>query len=309
MSTLVAPTTDTVDVKVAKEHKRRANVRQRAGQIFTYTALSLVCIVFIYPLIWLVSASFKPRGQVFDNRLIPRTFQPENYRIIWEAAPVAQWLVNSLVITTLAALAVAASSALVAWGFTYFQFKWRDRLFALVLGTMMLPAVVTMIPEFLVWSGFGLVGINAPFNGTLPMWAHNLFGSAFYIFLLRQFFMRLPRDVFEAAKVDGAGNWRIFWQIGMPLARPALVVTILFEAQAAWTNLQRALIYLQDSSTFTVPRGLKAVVDRFGAGIGGEQNWELVMTAAVVTTLPLIILFFFGQKQFVDGIATTGSKG
>ncbi|MCL2594383.1 MAG: carbohydrate ABC transporter permease [Promicromonosporaceae bacterium] len=310
MSATTTHDTPPASTKLSRRAKLRS-IRQRLTwrQAFNYLMLLACSAIFIYPFIWLVSASFKPRGQVFDNRLIPDTFQPENYLTVWQAAPIGRWLFNSILITALAAISVTISSGLVAWGFTYFQFKWRDRIFGIVLATMMLPGVVTMIPQFLIWSGIGMVGHRAPMSGMMPMWAGNLFGSAFYIFMLRQFFRRLPRDTFEAARIDGAGNWRIFWKIAFPLARPAFIVTLLFEANAAWNELQRALIYLQDSSTWTVPRGLASIVARFGAGGGGEANWELVVTAAVITTLPLIILFFIGQKQFVDGIATTGAKG
>jgi multiple sugar transport system permease protein len=166
---------------------------------------------------------------------------------------------------------------------------------------MMLPGAVTMVPTFLIWNSLGMVGTLT------PLWAGNLFGSAFYIFLLRQFFLGLPRELFEAAKIDGANNWSMFWRIAVPLCKPAVVVTVLFECQAAWTDLMRPLIYLRDSATFTVPRGLKALLDQYG--FGGEWHWEIVVTASVITTIPMIILFFIGQKQFVEGIATTGTKG
>jgi multiple sugar transport system permease protein len=261
----------------------------------------------MYPFVWLVSASLKPRTQVFDNRIIPKSASLNNYIEIWREAPIGVWLMNSLIITVLATLTVTASSALVAWGFSYFRFPGRDKLFMLVLATMMLPGVVTMIPTYLIWNGLGLVGPNTLGGGTAPMWASNLFGSAFYIFMLRQFFRGLPRELFEAAKVDGANNWTLFWKIAVPLCKPALVVTILFEAQASWVELQKALIYLQDSAHYTVPRGLKALVDMYG--FGGEWHWEIIVTASVITTIPMIVLFFMGQKQFIEGIATTGSKG
>jgi len=170
-----------------------------------------------------------------------------------------------------------------------------------VLATMMLPGAVTMIPVYLIWDALGQVGTLT------PLWAGNLFGSAFYIFLLRQFFLGLPRDLFEAAKLDGANNWQIFARVALPLTKPALIVTALFEFQAAWTDLMRPLIYLRDSSTFTVPRGLKSLLDQFG--FGGEWHWEIIVTASVIATLPMIVLFFLGQRYFVQGIATTGSKG
>lgn len=269
-------------------------------RVLILAALGAMTVVFIYPFIWLVSASFKPRGEVFDNKLVPETFTFQNYLDVWQEAPMALWLFNTALVTVLAAVTVTVSSAMVAWGFSYFQFRGRNALFGLVLATMMLPGAVTMIPTFLIWNSLGQVGTLT------PLWAGNLFGSAFYIFLLRQFFLGLPRDPFEAAKIDGANNWTIFWRIAMPLTKPAIVVTLLFEFQAAWTDLMRPLIYLRDSSTFTVPRGLKALLDQYG--FGGEWHWEIVVTASVITTLPVIVVFFVGQRYFIEGIATTGSK-
>jgi len=271
------------------------------SQIFIWAALAVTTVVFLYPFVWLVSASFKPRAEVFDNRLVPLNFTVDNYVQVWLEAPMALWLFNTLIVTVLAAVSVTISSAMVAWGFSYFQFKGRGALFGLVLATMMLPGAVTMIPTFLIWNGLGMTGTLT------PLWAGNLFGSAFYIFLLRQFFLGLPRSLFEAARVDGANNWQIFWKIALPLTKPALVVTLLFEFKAAWTDLMRPLIYLRDADTFTVPRGLKALVDQFG--FGGNFHWEIIVTASVITTVPMIFLFFIGQKHFVEGIATTGTKG
>jgi multiple sugar transport system permease protein len=270
-------------------------------RVLVLAALIACTVIFIYPFVWLVSASFKPRGEVFDNKIIPETFTLQNYVQVWQEAPMLLWLGNTLLVTVLAAVTVTISSSLVAWGFSYFRFRGRNALFALVLATMMLPGAVTMIPTFLIWNSLGL-------TGTLyPLWAGNLFGSAFYIFLLRQFFLGLPRELFEAAKIDGANNWRIFSRIALPLTKPAIVVTLLFEFQAAWTDLMRPLIYLRDSSTFTIPRGLKSLVDQYG--FGGEWHWEIIVTASVITTVPMIILFFLGQRHFVEGIATTGTKG
>lgn len=270
-------------------------------KVLIWTALILATLVFIYPFIWLLSASFKPRGEVFDNKIIPETFTFQNYLDVWQEAPMALWLWNTVLVTVLAAVTVTVSSAMVAWGFSYFRFRGRNVLFGVVLATMMLPGAVTMIPQFLIWNSLGMV------DTLTPLWAQNLFGSAFYIFLLRQFFLGLPRELFDAAKIDGANNWRIFTRIAMPLCKPALIITLIFEFQAAWTDLMRPLIYLRDSDNFTVPRGLKALLDQYG--FGGEWHWEIVVTASVITTVPMIILFFLGQRHFVQGIATTGSKG
>ena len=286
-----------VSTSAGRSAKRAKGIRR----IFVLISLVILTIVFAYPFVWLVSASFKPRGEVFDNALVPKTFTLENYVSVWQQAPVALWLLNTLIVTVLAAVTVTFSSAMVAWGFSYFRFRGRGPLFALVLGSMMLPGAVTMIPTFLIWNSLGLVGTLT------PLWAQNLFASAFYVFLLRQFMLGLPRELFEAARVDGASQWAVFWRIALPLTKPALAVTLVFEVQAVWTDLMRALIYLRDSSTFTIPRGLKSLVDAFG--FGGEWHWEIIVTASVIATIPMIIIFFLGQKQIIQGVSTSGLKG
>ncbi len=298
---LQTDTTVAVPAAAATPEPSDRGVRSPLARWLLYLVLAVITLAFVYPFVWLLSASFKPRSQVFDNRLIPEDFTFDNYIQVWSEAPMALWLFNTVLVTVLATAAVTISSAMVAWGFSYFRFPGRNLLFGVVLATMMLPGAVTMIPVFLIWDALGQVG------NLTPLWAGNLFGSAFYIFLLRQFFLGLPRDLFEAAKIDGANNWQIFWRVALPLTKPALIVTALFEFQAAWTDLMRPLIYLRDSDTFTVPRGLKSLVDRFG--FGGEFHWEIIVTASVITTIPMIILFFLGQRHFVQGIATTGSKG
>ncbi|WP_109474470.1 carbohydrate ABC transporter permease [Ornithinimicrobium cavernae] len=295
------PEPELLAVSRPSEAARRRRPRGLLGRVLVLLALSALTIVFIYPFVWLISASFKPRGEVFDNKLIPETFTFQNYLDVWQEAPIGLWLLNTAIVTVLAAVTVTISSAMVAWGFSYFRFRGREVLFGVVLATMMLPGAVTLIPTFLIWDALGQVGTLT------PLWAGNLFGSAFYIFLMRQFFLTLPRETFEAAQIDGAGNWRIFTRIALPLVKPALVVTLLFEFQAAWTDLMRPLIYLRDSSTFTIPRGLKAMLDQFG--FGGEWHWEIVVTASVIATVPMIVIFFIGQRYFIEGVATTGTKG
>lgn len=301
VSQTTAPTLPGQLTTEAREPSPGKPLRSRIGRAVVVALLVGFSIVFLYPFVWLVSASLKPRSDVFDNRLIPETVTFRNYVTVWQEAPMLLWLGNTLLVTVLAALAVTLTSAMVAWGFAYYRFRGRNLLFGLVLASMMLPGAVTMIPVFLIWNSLGQV------DTLTPLWAGNLFGSAFYIFLLRQFFLGLPRELFEAAKIDGAGHWTMFWRIALPLCRPALVVTLLFEFQAAWTDLMRPLIYLRSSDNFTIPRGLKALVDQFGTG--GEFRWEIIVTASVITTVPMIILFFIGQRHFVAGIATGGTKG
>ncbi len=258
--------------------------------------------LFVAPFFWLLIASLKVRAEVFNTDLIPDPIAWSNYVTVWQAAPILNWLKNSVIVGVLAAASVTISSAAVAFGFSYFQFRGRDALFGLVLATMMLPGVVTMIPVFLVWNALGLV------NTQVPLWAGNLFGSAFYIFLLRQFYLGLPRELFEAARVDGASYFQIWRNIALPLTRTALIVVFVFEFKASWTDLLKPLIYLRDSVLYTMPRGLKAILDTFGAN-GSQMQWEVVMAASVIVTVPIIIIFFLAQRYFMDGIATTGLKG
>ncbi|MEV4754116.1 carbohydrate ABC transporter permease [Micromonospora sp. NPDC049559] len=281
--------------------RRRPHRPSRWRRLPVLVALVLAAVVFLAPFAWLVAASLRPREYVFTTGFLPVPFQPENYRTAWQAVPLLTWLFNSVTVGVAAALAVTLSSAWVAFGFAYFRFPGRDLLFGLVLATMMLPFAVTMIPTYLVWSHLRLVDTQ------VPLWAGNLFGSAFYIFLLRQFLLSVPREYFEAARVDGAGYPQLFWRIAFPLIRPALLVAFVFEFKASWTDLVKPLIYLRREELYTLPRGLKVVLDRFG--YGGEQQWEVVLAGSVIATIPMIILFFLAQRHFVEGIVTSGRKG
>lgn len=272
-----------------------------AARVVFVLALLGATALFVYPLIWLLAASLKPPAEVFNTSLIGSEVRWENYSRLFDIAPILQWTWNSVIVTFLAAATVTVSSALVGWAFAYFRFPHRNKVFALVLATMMLPGAVLMIPQFLIWDTLG-------FNNTLyPLWAGNLFGSAFYVFLLRQFFLTLPRELFEAANIDGASYPRMWWSIALPLTRPALIVVFIFELKVAWTDLVRALIFLRDVELFTLTRGLKAIIDN--PSIGGEQQWELLAAGSVIVTLPMIVVFFVFQRYFIEGIAATGSTG
>ena len=319
---------------VVRAPRRGPRVGHFKQAIFILVLIAL-SVLFIYPFIWLVSASFKPNDQVFDNRLIPATWDFSNYvgtdpvnkeiaptgeqdlddQGVFDRAPVARWLINSFWISGLAAFVVMLSSAIVAFAFAYFRFPGRNALFALILATMMLPGAVTMIPVYLIWNEVGQftsehawlphIGVNTQY----PLWVPNLFGSAFYIFLLRQFFMGIPRDLFEAARMDGDGFFKMWWRIAMPLAKPALIVVLIFEIQAKWFDLMNPLIYLRDAALYTLPLGLKTILDQFGQGGGGEGEWNIILAGTVVLALPMIIIFAIFQRYFLEGIATQGRKG
>jgi multiple sugar transport system permease protein len=279
--------------------------RSIAAQVGYLAALFLATFIFVFPFIWLLSASLKTRTNVFSNELFPMPLHWENYTRIFEIVPLTSWFFNSTLVSVLAASTVTISSAVVAFAFAYFRFPGRNLLFGLVLASMMLPGAVMMIPNFLIWNALGQV--NSPTFA--PLWAGNLFASAFYVFLLRQFFMGLPRETFEAARVDGASYPRMFWSIAVPLTRAALIVVFIFELKAAWTDLMRPLIFLRDLDLFTLPQGLQYLVTAFNPQSGGQGEFQLVMAASVVITLPMIIIFFLAQRYFIEGIATTGSKG
>jgi multiple sugar transport system permease protein len=274
-------------------------------RILKWVVVIAFAIALAYPLLWLVATTFKPRGDVFDNRLIPKTWVFTNYIEVWNQLPLVHWLGNSLFIAIMAAGLVTISSSIVAFGFAYFRFPGRNILFGLVIASMLLPDAITLIPRFLIWKQLGFLGTN------VPLWGSNLFGTAFYIFLQRQFFLGLPRELFEAARIDGASYWGLFRRIAMPLSIPSFIIVFIFEFQASWTNLQAGLIYLNlgSANDYTVPLGISYAMRLYSPLSGGNGDYQYVTTAALIVTLPMLILFAFGQRYFIQGIATEGRKG
>jgi len=300
--------------QVLREPPRARTAVGGVKKLIWIALLTGLSILFLYPFVWLISSSLKPQGDVFDNRLIPKTFS-WNFDEVFAAAPVFSWFLNTVWIAALGAAAVTLSSAFVAFAFAYFRFPGRTFLFALLLGTMMLPQQVTLIPTYLIWNEIGKfttehawlphIGVNTQY----PLWVPNLFGSAFYIFLLRQFFLGIPRELFEAARIDGDSYFSMFRRIALPLAKPALIVAFVFEVQAKWFDLMGPLIYLRDSALFTLPLGIKTILDRFGTGGGGEGEWQIIVAATLILTLPMVVIFAVFQRYFIEGIATQGRKG
>jgi multiple sugar transport system permease protein len=302
--------------QVLHEPPRARSAVTGAKKAIWIALLTGLSVLFLYPFVWLISASFKPREDVFDNRLIPRTWS-WNFDEVFSIpdAPMLSWLFNSFWIGALAAAGVTMTSALVAFAFAYFRFPGRNFFFALLLATMMLPPQVTLIPTYLIWNELGKsttehawlphIGVNTQY----PLWVPNFFGSAFYIFLQRQFFLGIPRELFEAARIDGDSYFSMFRRIALPLAKPALIVTFIFEVQAKWFDLMGPLIYLRDQALFTLPLGIKTILDRFGEGGGGEGEWQIIVAATLLLTLPMIVIFGIFQRYFIEGIATQGRKG
>lgn len=275
------------------------------GQVVRWTLLTGLVLVFMYPLVWLLSASLKPRGEVFDNRLIPQTVVWENYVEVWNQLPLLAWVANSILIALAAAFFVTVSSSMIAFGFAYFRFPGKKFLFGLLLASMMLPGAVTLVPNYLIWKYLGFLGT------TVPLWGGNLFGSAFYIFLMRQFYLSLPRDLFEAARVDGCSYFGLFRRIAFPLALPSAIIVFLFEFQASWNNFAGPLIYLNFGSPeqYTVPLGISYAMTMFSPTAGGHGDYQYVMVASLLVTLPMLIIFAFAQRHFIEGVASAGLKG
>ena len=287
-------------VEALRQKRPGSRPRDRVGELLLYAALFALSAVFCLPFVWLVLTSLKPPAEVFSDTLIPSTWTWENYADIFEQAPFARWMLNTLIVAILGVVAVVLSSSLVAYGFARLRFPGRKQLFALVIATYLLPGSVTLIPTFLIWNKLGAV------NTLWPLWAGNLFGSAFYIFMLRQFLLSIPQDLVDSARIDGASYFRIYWNIMLPLIRPALVAVAIFEFNAKWNDFMTPLIYLNNPDRYTLALGvasLKTDLQELGT------QWSLLLSASVIITIPMVVMFFIFQRYFMEGVTHTGIKG
>lgn len=258
-----------------------------------------VAILFLIPLLWMLSSSLKPTYQIFETppRWIPNPPRWENYTEALTTLPFALYIRNTAVITLLTIVGHLLSCTLIAYAFARLQAPGRDALFVVMLATMMLPYPVTMTPLYVIFNRLGWI------NTILPLTAPAFFGSAFYIFLMRQFFMTIPRDFEDAARIDGANTIQIIGRIMAPMAMPALATVTIFTFQATWNDFLAPLIYLQRPDLYTVTLGLQFFRSTY------TTNWAYLMAASLVTTLPVIVVFFAAQRYFIEGITLTGVKG
>ncbi|NQU41157.1 MAG: carbohydrate ABC transporter permease [Lentisphaerae bacterium] len=208
------------------------------------------------------------------------------------------YLKNTVILCVLTVVGTVLSSALAAYGFSRIDWRGRNKVFLIALATMMIPFPVVMVPLYCLYRSLGWIGTLR------PLWVGSFFAGAFNVFLLRQFFMSIPKDLSDAARIDGCGEFRIFWQIIMPLCRPALMVVGLFQFMATWNDFLGPLIYLTDQKDFTLALGLQ-----FFQSQHGGTEWNYLMAASTLVILPIIIIFFIAQKSFVEGISMTGLKG
>jgi ABC-type glycerol-3-phosphate transport system permease component len=271
-----------------------------------FTCLTLVAgaVVMLVPLAWMVLTSLKtfPEVLAYPPAWLPAAPQWNNYRQAFTEFNVARYFWNSIVVTTLTLAGTLVSCTLAAYAFVCLPWRGKNIVFALLLSTLMLPGQVTIIPVFRLFVKLGWVNTYWPL--VLPAW---LGGNVFGIFLLRQFFKTIPRDYVEAARIDGASEWRILWSVFVPLARPALLTVAVFTFVWSWNDLWGPLLYLHDDRLYTLPIGLVNFIGICGRAEG--TPWQLVMAVTTVMMVPVIVLFFFAQKRFIEGIATTGIKG
>lgn len=260
-------------------------------------------VTFIIPFFWMLSTSLKLKGQefIYPPMWIPNPFVWENYPIALTRLPFHLFYRNTIFVTAAATSGTLLAATMAGYSFARLRFPFRDTIFVLVLATMMLPNVVTLIPQFIVFRTLGWVDTFLPL--ILPFW---LGGGAFNIFLARQFFMTLPYELDEAARVDGAGSWRIWWQLMLPLSKPVVATIALFSFIHRWNDFMEPLIYLNSLELKTVAVGLRAF-QSFEADHGVEMN--LMMAAATTMVVPIVILFFFAQRFFMRGIVMTGMGG
>jgi multiple sugar transport system permease protein len=274
-------------------------VRRRVLRVLLYVALISGGIVFAMPFVWMISTSIKPTAEVFaiPPIWIPSTFDWHNFIEPWTQLPFVTFFQNSTIVSSVNIVATVISSSLVAFAFARLRFRFRGFLFLVVLSTMMLPQQVTLVPMYLLFTKIGWI------NTLWPLVIHSFFGHPFSIFLLRQYMMTIPREMDEAARLDGASWFQIYWRIIMPLSAPALGVVAIFAFQAHWTEFFYPLIYLNTDNNFTIPLGLQLLNTQYTIEI------QQTMAMTLLSILPLLIIFFVAQRRFIQGITITGVKG
>ena len=286
--------------KAVRPAQARYAVMKRGQRIALYATLIVLSIIFLLPLVWLVTTSLKSQGEVFAYPPVwlPETLRWENYQDAVDRAPLWTWLRNTTIVAALAVIGNVLTSSLVAYGFARLEFPLKGPLFILLLSTMMLPDVILLVPQFILFRQFGWI------DTLLPLVVPPFFGGgAFNIFLVRQFYLTIPRDFDDAARLDGASNWQIWRQIMLPLSAPALTAVAIFSFVNHWNDFMGPLIYLQSEEKKTLALGLRAFISPTDA------SWNISMAASMFLVVPVLAIFFFGQRYFIRGVAMTGITG
>jgi multiple sugar transport system permease protein len=272
----------------------------RALLVCRYLVLLVVGLALAMPYVWMISTSLKATGREFALRpeFIPDPIVWRNYVELFELVPFLRWFWNSTAVVLLTILGRVLTSTLAGFAFARLRFPFRDAMFAVCLSTLMLPGIVTLIPEFVLFRYLGWVNTN------LPLWVPSWFGGgAFFVFLSRQFFMTIPHELDEAAKVDGASPWAIYTRVILPLSWPLLASIVIFSFNWVWGDFLHPLIYLSDHENMTLAVGLNILIGH------RVTAWNVVMAGAFLMSLPAIVVFFVGQKYFVRGVVLSGLAG
>lgn len=289
-------------VSLPRYARRHLVSRQTIRQVAIHVVLILVAVTMIFPLLWMLSTSLKAPSKQFSfpPQLVPNPIYFGNYVQLFETTPMLRYLFNSTKIATLSVLGDCMASSLAAFAFARMQFRGKEILFSILLATLMIPGQVTVIPTFAIIRWLGWINTHA------ALIVPSFFGGAFSVFLIRQFFRTVPEELVDAAKIDGAGFFRIYWRIFLPLGLPAIATVATFDFLGSWNDLFGPLIFLNDQSKMTVTQGLAMLVGK-GGTTGGQ--WGVIMAGALMGVIPTLLLYLIGQKYFVQGLARAGLKG
>ncbi|MGI8907919.1 MAG: carbohydrate ABC transporter permease [Candidatus Sumerlaeaceae bacterium] len=284
------------------EPRMRAPGRSAWPGILKQTALIVITLIFILPAWGMFATSLKTEAQIskYDTLLgmfWPHPVRLKNYSEVFQFVPYARYLMNTIYVTILAVIGTGFSCSCAAYAFSRLRWPGRNVFFAVLLATMMLPSQVTLMPQFLIFTKLGWV------NSFKPLWVPAFFGTAFFIFLLRQFFLTIPKDLEEAAEIDGCSHAGIFWRILLPLLKPALIAILIFQFLNTWNDFVGPLVYINRADMLTMAMGLQMFK------VLHLTQWGLMMAAATIMTLPVLVLFFSAQKYFIEGVTLTGIKG
>ena len=294
----IAAAAELGDRKAARNRRRRqARAGDRRGIVWRTIIVAVVCAIVMFPLYWMIVVAFSPRGEVFDTelRLWPSTWTLENFTKLFEQYPMVDWFGNSVVIGVFITVLTVTVNLLAGYAFARLHFRGRNVIFLLALATMMIPVQAIMVAQFKLVAGLGIYG---------TYWGVILPGAAaaFGIFLARQFFIGIPDELIEAARIDGAGHLRIFLQVVLPLCKPLIAVLTLLTLMGSWNDFAWPLIALKQNELFTLPIGLLYLKGQTA------PDYSAIMAMALVSVLPMVLLFLFFQRYFVQGFARSGIK-
>lgn len=269
------------------------------GRVVVWLLVLVTCVMALFPFYWLIRSAFMTKSEIFAQPMhwVPEVWHPENFRNAFTAVPFGRYFLNSIFLVVVSVIGKLLGSSLSAFGFSRLEFKGKAFCFGLVISTMMIPWSVLLIPQFMIWTKLGL------YNTYWPLVLPAFFLDAFYIFLLRQFFQTIPKSYDEAAIVEGASTFHVYAKIIVPLSKPALMTVCVFTFMYTWNDFIGPLIYLKDQSKYTVSLGLQQFISQY------TTEWQLMMAAATVAVVPMIVVFFFAQRYFIEGITFSGIKG